>query len=87
MEFNLDLSQKFGMLELPFNNKKYFLGIPIDSSTVLDIVTHQILLKELLYYGISDKTFKRLSSYLSNRKKKSGLGKLLACPCCAAIVT
>ena len=54
MEFNLDLSQKFGMLELLFNNKNYFLGIPIDSSTVFDIVTHQILLKELLYYGASD---------------------------------
>ena len=69
MEFNLGLSQKIGMPELPFNNKSYFLGIPIDSSTVFDIVTHQILLKKLLYYGISNKTFKRLLSYLSNRKK------------------
>ena len=55
MEFSPGLSQKLGMLA----TKIIFWGIPIDSSTVFDIVTYQILLKKLLYYGISNKNSNR----------------------------
>ena len=40
------------------HDKNYFLLIPIGLSTAFDIVAHQILLKKLLFYGISNETFK-----------------------------
>ena len=84
MEFSLDLSQKLGMLELIFDNKNYFLGIPIDSSTVFDIVNHQILLKK------SDKiirqNFQTTFKLSFKQKKLLGWGKR-AHPCHAATVT
>ena len=49
MVFSLGLSPKLRMLELPFRNNNYFLAIAIDSLTVFEIVTHQILLKTLRY--------------------------------------
>ena len=61
---------------LSCKNKNYFSLIPIDLSTVFDIVAHQVLLKKILFYGISNKFFNWLSSYLSTEKKNFRAGKI-----------
>ena len=52
-----------------FENKQYTLGVFIDLSKAFDTVDHCILLKKLELYGITDRNYGWLKSYLSNRRQ------------------
>ena len=52
-----------------FDNAKFALGVFIDLSEVFDTVDHQILLKNLNYYGVNEKILMWLQSYLFQRKQ------------------
>ena len=45
------------------------LGIFLDLSKAFDMLDHNILIKKLKFYGVSDSPGKLLESYLSNRKQ------------------
>ena len=73
--FQKNMSTEHAILNLvenitkSFSDGKITLGVFIDLSKAFDTVDHEILLKKLQYYGISDITKKCLKSYLSNRKQ------------------
>ena len=50
-----------------FEKNGYNLDVFIDLSKTFDPVDHSILLKKLELYGITDRNYARIKSYLSNR--------------------
>ena len=49
-----------------FEKNKYTLGVFIDLSKVFNTVYHSILLRKLELYGITDRKYAWIKSYLSN---------------------
>ena len=54
---------------LQLDNKNLPLTLFMDLSKAFDTINHDILLHKLNYYGIHDKPFSLLKSYLTNRKQ------------------
>ena len=52
-----------------FENNKYTLGAFIDLSKAFGTVDHSILLKKLELFGITDRNYGWIKSYLSNRRQ------------------
>ena len=52
-----------------FKKGEYTLGVFIDLSKAFDTVDNQILIKELLYYGIDGTALEWLKGYFKNRKQ------------------
>lgn len=52
-----------------FENKAIVAGVFVDFSKAFDLVSHDILLGKLCYYGICGQALLLLKSYLSNRKQ------------------
>ena len=50
-----------------FEKKEYTLGVFINLSKAFDTVGHSILLRKLELYGITDRNYAWIKSYLSNR--------------------
>ena len=50
-----------------FEKNKYTLGVFIDLSKAFNTVDHSILLRKLELYGITDRNYAWIKSYLSNR--------------------
>ena len=50
-----------------FEKSEYTLGVFIDLSKAFDTVDHSTLLKKLELYGITDRNYSWIKSYLSNR--------------------
>ena len=50
-----------------FEKNEYTLGVSIDLSKAFDTVDHSILLRKLELYGITDRNYAWIKSYLSNR--------------------
>ena len=49
------------------NGDEYVLGVNLDFSKAVDLVTHEIMLHKSYCYGIRDVVYDWLESYLSNR--------------------
>ena len=73
--FRAGFSTKHTLLQLidqvsnSFNDKSYFLGIPINLPNVFDTTDHKILLKKAQHYGIKGKNFSWFESYLADPKQ------------------
>ena len=52
---------------IKFNKNKYTLGVFIDLYKAFDTVDHSILLRKLRSYGITDRNYTSIKSYLSKR--------------------
>ena len=52
-----------------FDRKEFTIGLFLDFKKAFDCVDHNILIKKLRHYGISDTPLKLFESYLSNRKQ------------------
>ena len=71
--FRKNHSTDFATLELidkiikDMDKNKIPLNIYLDLSKAFDTLDHQILLKKLSYYGLTENAMKMVSSYLSNR--------------------
>ena len=50
-----------------FEKNEYALGVLIDLSKAFDTADHSILLRKLELYGITDRNYAWIKSYLSNR--------------------
>ena len=60
---------------LSCKNKNYFSLIPIDLSTVFDIVAHQVLLKKYCFTAFQTKLSNDFQVIFQQKKRISGLGK------------
>ena len=73
--FQRNNSTEHAMLQLTrditsyFEKGEYTLGVFIDLSKAFNTVDHQILIKQLQYYGIDGTALEWFKSYFSNRKQ------------------
>ena len=63
------LLQLVDQIQESFERNEYTIGVFIDLSKAFDTVDHNILLKKLEIYGISDTHLQWFRNYLSNRKQ------------------
>ena len=56
----------------------YTAAILMDLSKAFDCLPHNILLEKLSAYGLSLKSVKLFSSYLSNRKQQIKIGNIVS---------
>ena len=61
------IAQLVDQIYKAFEKNEYTLGVFIDLSKAFDTVDHSILLKKLELYGITDRNYAWIKSYLSNR--------------------
>ena len=61
------IAQLVGQIYEAFEKNEYTLGVFIDLSKAFDTVDHSILLRKLELYGITDRNYAWIKSYLSNR--------------------
>ena len=61
------ISQLVDQIYEAFEKNEYALGVFIDLSKAFDTVDHSILLRKLELYGITDRNYAWIKSYLSNR--------------------
>ena len=61
------IAQLVDQIYEPFEKSEYTLGLFIDLSKTFDTVDHSILLRKLELYGITDRNYAWIKSYLSNR--------------------
>jgi hypothetical protein len=55
------------------NQKRQISGIFCDLEKAFDCISHEVLLKKLKFYGIRDKQYDLIKSYLTNRKQRTVL--------------
>ena len=60
------ISQLFDQIYESFEENKYILGVFIDLSKAFDSVDNSILLRKLKLFGITDRNYAWINSYLSN---------------------
>ena len=60
-----------------FEKSEYTLGVFIDLSKAFDTVDHSILLKKIELYGITDRNYAWIKSYLSNRLQYIQINKIV----------
>ena len=60
-------AQLVDQIQESFKGNKYALGVFIDLSKAFHIVNHSVLLKKSQLYGITDRNYAWIKSYLSNR--------------------
>ena len=60
-----------------FEKNEYTLGVFIDLSKAFDTVDHSILLRKLELYGITDRNYAWIKSYLSNRLQYIQINKIV----------
>jgi len=63
----LALIDVINMVKREIGNKNNVMGLFMDLSKAFDMVSHEILLDKLFYYGLHDRTLNWFSTYLSNR--------------------
>jgi Reverse transcriptase (RNA-dependent DNA polymerase) len=73
--FQRGLSTEHSLLHLTkfvgdaMNDNKFSIGVFLDLKKAFDVVSHEILLKKLSYYGIKNNVLSWFASYLNNRKQ------------------
>ena len=60
------------------NENKFNVLIFLDLSKAFDIMNHEILLGKLCRYRFCGKIWKKLQSYLSNRKQCTKIGQVIS---------
>ena len=66
---NLALTVLTDKISEALDNDDLIIGVFLDLSKAFDTVNHNILIKKLNYYGISDTPLRWVTSYLTNRKQ------------------
>ena len=61
------IAQMVDQIYEAFEKNEYNLGVFIDLSKAFDTVDHSVLLRKLELYGITDRNYAWIKSYLSNR--------------------
>jgi hypothetical protein len=62
------------------NENKFCGALFVDFAKAFDVIDHDLLLKKLQYYSISDKTIQLLQSFLVERQQTVCINKLKSCP-------
>ena len=61
-------------IQKELDNKNNVIGVFLDLKKAFDVIDHSILLQKLEHYGIRDRMYKLISSYLENRKQYVKIG-------------
>src|SRR3989442_2040168 len=72
---NLALVDVINMVKSEIGNKNNVMGLFMDLSKAFDMVSHDILLDKLFYYGMRDRTLNWFSTYLSHRTQFTVINK------------
>ena len=74
-QFGFQINNQYAILQFTrnitqsFDTGKFTLGVFIDLPKAFDTVDHQILLKQLKYYGVNEETLTWHQSYIIRRKE------------------